>query len=380
MLTRTVNPLIAGRVDNPSPLWAGIWLAEDIELINEGIRNRSWVDVTLGGVSAGLDGFMLYIDPASSLMQYGFSALIEHFDPLTEALEALSGDAALIAAHAQTWRNVAAQIRSNATDLAEHDAAAVWQGAAATAYRNWNGEQRVTIAALGNGCDTMATVTDCAAALVAGVRYGIRDQIAIALSRTVTWLGELTFTGGLALPLVLDQVAVTCAAVGARIARWIRALISSLRRLQPILRRLGDIIAELKRILGRLRGSGKLPDGLERVRGKGSGPRYRMTMDSVRSVAGKYGIDIAGLPIVIKANMRGHFGVTRADGSVVLFRDAFQSEEDLARTLVHEQFHANDLTSGKPYPQTDRDLQRWEDRAYEAERLWWDNQPIRPEG
>jgi hypothetical protein len=43
--------------------WAGVWIAEDIELTAVGIRSDSWVDRSLGVVSAGLDGLALISDP-----------------------------------------------------------------------------------------------------------------------------------------------------------------------------------------------------------------------------------------------------------------------------------------------------------------------------
>jgi hypothetical protein len=375
----TLNPLVAGRVDQPSDRWAGIWLAEDIELIAQGVRSGSWIDTSLGGVSAAVDGLMLYSDPASTLLQYGLSACIEHIQPLTDALEWLSGDAAQIAAHAQTWRNVAARIRADADGLARHQATG-WHGAAADAYRDWTGEQRVTITALAEGCDTMAVITDGAAALIAGVRYMVRDAISSIVSRAVVWATEGFLSAGVLIPVIVEQCGIACASWGARIATWLRALVESLHRLSPIIRRLSAIIEQLKRILTRLRGPARLPDGLDRVHGKGSGPSYRMNMTSVRSVAAKYGIDLSSMHIVIQEGPRGCFGVTRPDGSVVLYRDAFSTEEDLARTLVHEQVHAQDLASGLPYPRDRETAESWEDRAYAYEDLWWNGQPVRPEG
>ncbi|MFF5057043.1 hypothetical protein ACFY1S_28035 [Micromonospora sp. NPDC000663] len=51
----TVNPLIGTAADTGPHAWAGIWICEDIDLIAQGIRTGSWIDGTLGVVSAGLD-------------------------------------------------------------------------------------------------------------------------------------------------------------------------------------------------------------------------------------------------------------------------------------------------------------------------------------
>ena len=112
------NPLIAApSAQGPSP-WAGVWIAEDIEQIIHGVQQGSWIDGTLGVVSAGLDGLALVSDPVGALLQYGIAWLIEHVKPLSEALDWLAGDPAQIAAHAQTWRNVAGSLRDQAEDLA----------------------------------------------------------------------------------------------------------------------------------------------------------------------------------------------------------------------------------------------------------------------
>jgi len=86
-------PLVA--VANPdisADPWAGVWIAEDIETILAGVKSGSWVDVTLGAVSAGLDALAFVSDPIGSLLQYGVAWIIEHVKPLSEALDWLAGD------------------------------------------------------------------------------------------------------------------------------------------------------------------------------------------------------------------------------------------------------------------------------------------------
>ncbi|MEV4384675.1 hypothetical protein AB0J68_02935, partial [Micromonospora sp. NPDC049580] len=90
------------------------------------------------------------------------------------------------------------------------------------------------------------------AAMVAAVRLLVRDAIAACVSRLITYAGELVVTGGLAAPLVVEQVTTLVASWGGRIARLLRGLLASLRRLIPEVRRLGDLIDKLKQALGRL--------------------------------------------------------------------------------------------------------------------------------
>ena len=82
-------PLVA--VANPggnTDPWAGMWIAEDIQTILAVIKSGSWIDTTLGAVSAGLDALAFVSDPIGSLLQYGVAWILEHVKPLSEALVA----------------------------------------------------------------------------------------------------------------------------------------------------------------------------------------------------------------------------------------------------------------------------------------------------
>ncbi|MEV4725482.1 WXG100 family type VII secretion target [Micromonospora humida] len=250
----TGNPLVATASDASPSAWAGIWICEDIELIARGVRTGSWIDGSLGVVSAGLDALALVSDPVGALLQYGIAWLIEHVRPLSEALDWLAGDPTQITAHAQTWRNVAVALRQDAAELTHAVRTEVtgWDGSAGTAYRAWATEQHRAITGLAEGADTLATATEGAAGLVAAVRLLVRDAIAACVSRLIVYAGELLATGGLATPWVVEQVTTLVGSWAARIARLLRGLLASLRRLLPELRRLGDLIEKLKQLLSRL--------------------------------------------------------------------------------------------------------------------------------
>ncbi|WP_308042394.1 WXG100 family type VII secretion target [Micromonospora sp. PLK6-60] len=245
------NSLVAPVADGAPSAWAGVWILEDIELITKGVRNGSWIDGTLGVVSAGLDALAFVSDPVGALLQYGIAWLIEHVKPLSEALDWLAGDPAQITAHAQTWRNTATALRESAADLARDVRADVadWAGRAGSAYRSWSVEQQQAITGLAAGADAMATITEATAGLVAAVRLLVRDVIAACVSRIIVYAGELVATAGLAAPLVVEQVSTLVASWAARIGKLLRGLIASLRQIVPAVRRL----AELKQALQRLR-------------------------------------------------------------------------------------------------------------------------------
>jgi hypothetical protein len=73
-----------------------------------------------------------------------------------------------------------------------------------------------------------------------------RDAVATVVSRLVVYAAEVVGSLGLATPLVVEQVSAVCASWAARIARWLRALINSLRKLMGESARLAELISELK--------------------------------------------------------------------------------------------------------------------------------------
>src|SRR3954451_13890850 len=169
----TLNPLVADRVQSPPDTWTGVWIAEDIALLRQGVAGGSWVDAGLGGLSAGLDTLALASDPLGALVQYGVSWIIEHVRPLTAALDDLAGDPGRIAAQAQTWRNVAAVVHGAAA--AAGPGIRGCSGAAADAYRNTAGRQHSFLDGLGYAAAVRAAAIEAAGVLVGAVRTLVRD-------------------------------------------------------------------------------------------------------------------------------------------------------------------------------------------------------------
>ncbi|NMO54828.1 hypothetical protein HH310_27045 [Actinoplanes sp. TBRC 11911] len=249
------SPLVAVPGESSDPL-AGIWIAEDIEAILDGVRSGNWIDGTLGATSAGLDTLAFVSDPIGGLLQYGVAWIIEHVKPLTEALDWLAGDPTQISAHAQTWRNISAALRDRAAEL-DHGVRSDttdWVGEAADAYRTWSGQQRDSVGALATAAETMAAITEGAGTLIAAVRTMVRDAIAVLVSRLISYASEMVFTLGLATPLVVEQVSTLCASWATRIAGWLRGLVHSLERLRGLSGRMDDAIEAIKTLLTRLRG------------------------------------------------------------------------------------------------------------------------------
>jgi hypothetical protein len=114
----TANPLVAAKAATPVDPLAGVWIAEDIELLCREVRDGSWLDGTLGAESAGLDALAFVADPDRIAAAVRRRVDHRYVKPLAKALDGLAGDPRQISAHAQTWRNVAAALHDRAGDLA----------------------------------------------------------------------------------------------------------------------------------------------------------------------------------------------------------------------------------------------------------------------
>lgn len=119
--------------------------------------------------------------------------------------------------------------------------------------------------------------------------------------------------------------------------------------------------------------AGAAEDAPALLRAGGGGARLPMSMDTVNSVAGKYGIDISENDISINKAVAGLRGSTAPDQSITLYRGAFQDEEQLAKTLVHEQWHVAQLQAGLPYPASYDAASAAEVEAENFANAWWDS-------
>jgi hypothetical protein len=75
----------------------------------------------------------MVVVPIGALAQYGVSWLIEHVQPLKDALDWLAGDPPVIQSFSETWANVAAEANAIAGDTANE----AWNGTA-----GWSGGRR----------------------------------------------------------------------------------------------------------------------------------------------------------------------------------------------------------------------------------------------
>ncbi|MEU7524638.1 hypothetical protein AB0A74_02770 [Saccharothrix sp. NPDC042600] len=103
------NPLVATPQSDTTAV-TGIGIAESAGDLAQGISDGSWVAAGLGAIGVGLEVLSMVIDPVGTVASYGVSWLIEHVQPLKEALDWFAGDPPVIRAFSETWANVAAEV------------------------------------------------------------------------------------------------------------------------------------------------------------------------------------------------------------------------------------------------------------------------------
>jgi uncharacterized protein YukE len=255
------NPLVAERQDS-TQWYSGLGLAESINDASSGISSGSWVDSSLGVAGVTLDGLGLVLDPVGSVVSWGISWLMEHVQPLSDALDALAGDPDQIAANAKTWKNVAGAVEDAAAELrqAVMRDIAEWAGPAAEAYRFTAADKHEALTGISSAAMAIGTGVEIAGTVVSVVREIVRDLIAECIStlavRLPMWLAEVGLTFGIGIPWVAGQVSALVAKWVKRIGGFIEALIRSFRALGPLLSRLDEMIQALRKVLRRLDGPG----------------------------------------------------------------------------------------------------------------------------
>ncbi|HEX6682845.1 MAG TPA: hypothetical protein VF062_08620 [Candidatus Limnocylindrales bacterium] len=253
------NPLVAERQDS-TQWYSGLGIVESINDTADGIESGSWIDTTLGVAGTGLDALGLVLDPVGSVVAWGVAWLMEHLEPLSDALDALAGDPDQIRANAQTWKNVSDHLATAASDLrsAVMRDIAEWSGQAAGAYRFSAQDQHEALAGLTRAAGAIGTGVELAGTIVGVVREIVRDLIAECIAtlavRLPMWLAEIGLTLGIGTAWVAGQVATLVAKWVKRIAKFIEALIKSFRKLSPLLSKLDELIEALRDVLRRMSG------------------------------------------------------------------------------------------------------------------------------
>lgn len=245
------NPLVAPRHDSTTE-YSGVGIAESLADVHHGVTSGSWVEGGLALAGTGLETLGLAIDPLGTLAAYGVGWLMEHVQPLSDALDWLAGDPDAIASFAATWRNVGQAVSGAGEDFAAQVASgtATWTGQAGDGYRAFAQGQIEQISTAGRAAETVAAIVEGAGVLVAVVREIVRDLVAECVATLIVripqWLAEEGATLGLATPHVVASAVTLISKWVARIGEMITKLIRSLDNLMPLIRQLDEIFSVLR--------------------------------------------------------------------------------------------------------------------------------------
>lgn len=215
--------------------YTGISLADGFQGLRQSVQGGSWVDGMLAGGSLVGDAAATVIDPFSALLANGLGWVMEHFAPLRDVLDKLTGVPDKVAAHAQTWANMAGALQATAEDLQSSLAADLpdWDGAAAASYRSMMTGNVDGLGGLAVLAGTMSAATQAAGNLVQFTRDIVRDLICDLVARVIVWAAEALAI--VTIPLVTAQIIAAVAKWCARIFGYTGALISSLQNLTALL-------------------------------------------------------------------------------------------------------------------------------------------------
>ncbi|MBE1576967.1 hypothetical protein ACFORH_07325 [Amycolatopsis roodepoortensis] len=251
----TENPLVAP-VEDSTEWYTGIGIAESISDLVQGIESGNWVDIGLGAVTTGLEALSIVMDPIGSVASNLVSFIIEHVEPLQDALDKLAGNADVVASQAQTWQNIAKAVREEGTAYGTEATIDTesWVGKAGDAYRVRAATTATLIGAAAQAADGLGSAVRMAGMVVGVVRETVRDLIADLVGRLVVWAAEaLTIVGA---PAAAAQAATAAAKWAARIAQIIKKLVRTLQNLVPLLRKLKGFLDQIRKKMDDLRKGG----------------------------------------------------------------------------------------------------------------------------
>ncbi|HZM83201.1 MAG TPA: hypothetical protein VFC19_46405 [Candidatus Limnocylindrales bacterium] len=229
-----MTSLVAG-VESTRHAWTGASLADSVQGLVDAIESEGWVDDALAGVGLAVEVGATILDPFSALLANGLGWAMEYFDPLRDILDKLAGMPDVVASHAATWDNMAAELDSMAADLKSHLERDMpeWRGAAADTYQGLMGNNVEALFGLAGTSSAMAAATQAAGNLVMFTRDIVRDLIADLVARVIVWAVEAIFV--VTIPVVAAQIAAAVLKWTGRIMTYVGALVTSLTNLTKLI-------------------------------------------------------------------------------------------------------------------------------------------------
>ncbi|MEU6857755.1 hypothetical protein AB0B28_02590 [Glycomyces sp. NPDC046736] len=226
---------LIAEVESTRKPWTGSGIADSIEGLIIAIESEGWVDDALAGLGLVLEGAGAALDPFSALLSNGLGWAIEFFEPLREILDWLTGKVDVVASHATTWRNMAAELFSIAEDLNGRlgNDLSEWTGDASEAYQEKMTNNVDAIGGLGAIALAMASATEGAGGLVEIVREVVREIIADLVAKVIVWAIEAA--------LVVTIPVVAAGIIGA-VVEWVGTIMSYVMLLLSSIQNLAKLI------------------------------------------------------------------------------------------------------------------------------------------
>ncbi|MDF9716019.1 hypothetical protein INN71_01125 [Nocardioides sp. ChNu-153] len=213
------------------------------------VGRDDWLQAGLAGLCAVDETANLLSDPFGRLLRAGIGWVMEHFQPLHELLDAVTGNPDEVLAFAGTWTNVgegllavADQHRAAVAEVAEG-----WTGRAAGAYTVAAAGQSTAAEACAEAALGMAGATRLASSLVTGVRAAVRAAIA----DLVAWLAPRfpVLASGVGTGPILLRLAQRVRGEAQRLAEVLQRVVRSVEtlceRLDACTRDLGSVVSHL---------------------------------------------------------------------------------------------------------------------------------------
>lgn len=199
------------------------------------------LEIAFAAAGAGLDTLGAITDPFDEFLSSAAGWLIEHVWFLREPLDALAGDPQQVVAQAQTWSNIAAELRSIAADQTAAEVPG-WSGQAGEAYRGAVRKYMRTVVDVAGQADELAGVVLGTGAAVGTVRALIRDLIADFLGWVVSKAISALVTASITLAA---STAVAVTAIALEAYRLAHHITEHLSRLLDVLSDAGDTAGRL---------------------------------------------------------------------------------------------------------------------------------------
>jgi len=244
-------PLVAPRIDS-TQWYSGASVALEIHDVVDGIRNRNWVEGGIGALGVAAEGAGLVVDPIGTLASWGVGWALEHVQPLSDILDALTGDPDQVMAYAQTWHTIKLHTTGTAHlyagDVGKDITA--WQDSAADIYRGLAQSRAHTMEGLAEAADGMSGLAEAVHMVVNAVRSGVRALISFLVGKLISWGIELAATAMAAAPLVIEQAMVAIGQTTAKVFRIVSDLLKSLKNLHDALQKYKLLITALRTGIG----------------------------------------------------------------------------------------------------------------------------------